>query len=54
MNKAAMRTKKDYYYIVTAITVAAMLAFVYPLSKKRVNRNVEILRERRKKLEEGK
>ena len=33
MNKAAMRTKKDYYYIVTAITVAAMLAFygVYAL-----------------------
>ncbi len=33
MNKAAMRTKKDYYYIVIAITVAAMLAFygVYAL-----------------------
>ena len=34
--------------------VAAMLTFVYPLSKKRVNQNAEILRERRKKQEQGK
>ena len=33
------------------LCVAIMLAFVYPLSKKRVEKNAQVLRERRKKLE---
>lgn len=33
------------------LCVAAMLAFVYPLSKKRVEHNAQILRERRKNIE---